>query len=175
MDQGSELAQSFALSDLLLRKHRYVMEPTGADGPSQNGAIDIYNDKLAVCTWTLLYGAGLPPKYWSSALQRSVYLHNRLIHTITKKTPFEALYGYKPDIGHLKLFGSRVCIKISGIRRGKLDRHNFKGIFLDYTATDNNIVYLDLNSGVVKPFHHAQFNEVWYLQSSRPPCGSAPV
>ena len=36
-------------------------------------------------------------------------------------------------------------------------------------ATDNNIVYLDLNSGVVKRCHHAQFDEAWYLQSSRPP------
>ena len=145
------------------------MEPTGADSPSQNGAVEIYNDKLAVRTRTLLYGAGLPAKYWSSALQHSVYLHNRLVHTVTKKTPFEALYGHKPDIGHLKLFGSRVCVKISGIRRGKLDRHDFKGIFLGYTATDNNIVYLDLNSGVVKRCHHAQFDEAWYLQSSRPP------
>jgi hypothetical protein len=66
-DQGGELARLFALSDLLLRKHRYVLEPTGADSPSQNGVVEIYNDKLAVCTRTLLYGAGLPTKYWSSA------------------------------------------------------------------------------------------------------------
>ena len=152
------------------------MEPTGADSPSQNGAVEIYNDKLAVRTRTLLYGAGLPAKYWSAALQHSVYLHNRLVHTITKKTPFKALYGHKPDICHLKLFGSRVCVKMSGIRREKLDRHDFKGIFLGYTATDNNIVYLDLNSGVVKRCHHAQFDEAWYLQHNRPPPrGTAPV
>ena len=158
-DQGGELTRSSALSDLLLRKYHYVLEPTGADSPSQNGAVEIYNDKLATCTRTLLYGAG----------QHSVYLHNRLIHTITKKTPFKALYGHKPDIRHLKLFGSCVCIKMLGIRRGKLDRQDFKGIFLGYTATDNNIVYLDLNSGVVKCCHHAQFDEAWYLQNTRPP------
>jgi hypothetical protein len=33
-DQGGELARLFALLDLLLRKHRYVLEPTGADSPS---------------------------------------------------------------------------------------------------------------------------------------------
>ncbi len=32
-DQGGELARSFAYSDLLLRKHKYVVEPTGADSP----------------------------------------------------------------------------------------------------------------------------------------------
>lgn len=41
-DQGGELARSFAYSDLLLR--------TGADSPSQNGAVEIYNAKLAVRT-----------------------------------------------------------------------------------------------------------------------------
>ena len=92
-----------------------------------------------------------------------------MVHTTTRKTPFEGLYGIKPDIGHLKLFGSRVCVKQSGKRRSKLDRHDFKGLFLGYTATDQNIVYLDLDSGVVKRSHHAQFNEAWYLQDSRPP------
>ena len=98
-----------------------------------------------------------------------MYLHNRLVHTVTKKTPFDALYGHKPNIGHLKLYGSRVCVKILGIWHGKLDRHDFKGIFLGYTAMGNNIDYLDLNSGVVKRCHHAQFDEAWYLQSNRPP------
>jgi hypothetical protein len=168
-DQGGELARSSHLLDMVLRKYNYVFEPTGADSPSQNGAVEIYNDKLAVRARTLLYGSGLPAKYWSAALVHSVYLANRLVHTVIKKTPFEAYYGLKPDIGHLKLFGSRVCVKRSGIRRGKLDKHDFKGIFLGYTATDQNIVYLDLDSGTVKRSHHAQFDEAWFLQNSRPP------
>ena len=98
-----------------------------------------------------------------------VYLHNRLVHATTRKTPFEGLFGIKPDIGHLKLFGSRVCVKQTGKRRTKLDRHDFKGLFLGYTATDQNIVYLDLNSGLVKRSQHAPFDEAWYLQASRPP------
>ena len=168
-DQGGELARSFALSDLVLRSHKYVLEPTGADSPSQNGSVEVYNNKLAVRARTLLYGSGLPAKYWSAALLHSVYLHNRLVHATTRKTPFEGMFGVKPDLGHLKLFGSRVCVKQTGKRRSKLDRHDFKGLFLGYTATDQNIVYLDLDSGTVKRSHHAQFDEAWYLQASRPP------
>jgi hypothetical protein len=168
-DQGGELARSLALSDLVLRTHTYVLEPTGANSPSQNGSVKIYNNKLTVHARTLLYGSGLPAKYWSSALLHSVYLHNRMVHASTRKSPFEGLYGMKLDIGHLKLFGSRVCVKQSGKRRSKLDCHDFKGLFLGYTATDQNIVYLDLDRGIVKQSHHAQFNEAWYLQDSRPP------
>ena len=98
-----------------------------------------------------------------------MYLHNRLVHSATHKTPFEGWYGRKPDVKHLKTFGSRVCVKRTGSRQYKLDRHDFTGIFLGYTATDQNIIYLDLDSGIVKSCHHAVFNEVWYLQQSRPP------
>ena len=80
------------------------MEPTVVDSPLQNKAVKIYNDKLAFWAQTLLYGAGLPAKFWSAALLHSVYLHNWLVHNVVKKTPYGGYYGFKPDIGHLKLF-----------------------------------------------------------------------
>jgi hypothetical protein len=88
---------------------------------------------------------------------------------VTKKTPFEGFYGQKPDIEYLKMFDSRVCVKQSGDRRSKLDRHDFTGIFLGYTASDHNIRYLDMDSGLVKSSHHAVFDEDWYMQPHRPP------
>ena len=50
-----------------------------------------------------------------------------------------------------------------------MDRHDFTGIFLWYTATDQNIVYLDMDSSIVKQSHHATFDEAWYLQPACPP------
>jgi len=92
-----------------------------------------------------------------------------LVHSETKATPFERYFGTKPDLSHLKVFGSRVCVKRSGDRSSKLDRNDFTGIFLGFTVTDHNILYLDMDSGLVKRSHHTQFDEAWYLQSTRPP------
>jgi hypothetical protein len=131
------------------------LKPTGVDSPSQNGAVEIYNDKLAVCTCTLLYGLGLPAKFWSATLIHLAYLHNRLAHTETGETPFKGYFGEKPDISSLKLFGSRVCVRRTGARWAKLNRLDFTGIFLGYLVTDQNILYLDLKSGCVKLSHHA--------------------
>jgi hypothetical protein len=154
-DQGGELTCLFAFSDMLLRKHNYVVEPTGAASLSQNGAIKIYNAKLAVCTQTWLFGSGLPEKYWLLALiHLVVYLHNILVHNMTWKTPFEAYFGVKPDLTCLKLFGSRVCVKRSGSHHIKLDQYDFKRLIWGCTAMDQNIVYLDLDFGVVKTSHH---------------------
>jgi hypothetical protein len=167
-DQGGELTRSSAFQDMLLWDFHYTLEPTGTDSPSQNGAAEIYNDKFAIRTRTLLYGSGLPAKFWSVALLHSVYLHNKLVHANTKVTPFEGYFGIKPDLSNLKVFGSRVCIKRSGDRSGKLDCNDFTGIFLGFTATDHNINYLDLDSGIVKHSRHTIFDEAWYLQPNRP-------
>jgi hypothetical protein len=153
---------------MLLREFGYVVETTGADSPFQNGAVEVYNGLIAVKVQTLLYMSGLPPKFWSAALLHTVYLHIRLVHLVTHKTPFEGHFGIKPELSYLKLFGAQVCVKRTGKRRSKLDCHDFTGIFLGYSATDQNIQYLDLMSGVVKSSHHAQFDEVWYLQHKQP-------
>ena len=168
-DQGGELAHSEAFIASMLRDRGYVVEPTGADSPSQNGGAEIYNNTLAVKVRTLLYGSGLPAKFWSAALLHAVFLHNRLVHSATDRTPYEAWHGRKPNVQYLKTFGSRVCVKVAGVRRCKLDRHDFTGLFIGYTATTQNIMYLDLTSGIVKSCHHAIFDEAWYLQPTRPP------
>jgi hypothetical protein len=146
-DQGGKLAQCPEFCTTMKQDYRYKVEPTGADSPSQNGAVEIFNLTLAGLVRTLLYGASLPAKYWSAALVHAVYITNRTVHSITKCTPFEAWVGTKPNLQHLKVFGSRVCVKKPGKQWAKLDQHDFTGIFLGYIATSKNIVYIDIHSG----------------------------
>jgi hypothetical protein len=56
-----------------------------------------------------------------------------------------------------------------GHRRSKHNKHDFTGLFLGYTSTDQNIRYLDVDSGNTKTSHHATFDKVWYLQDAQPP------
>ena len=88
-DQGGKLASKVAFCDILLRDFWYTLEPMGADSPSQNRAVEIYNNKFGIWTLSLLYGAGPPAKYWSAALVHAVFLHNRWVHSATSCTPFE--------------------------------------------------------------------------------------
>eukprot|EP00985_Skeletonema_marinoi_P014208 scaffold7170_cov177-Skeletonema_marinoi.AAC.1 len=118
---------------------------------------------------TLLYGANLNATYWSAALLHAVYLVNRRVHAKTKATPYERWFGHRPNLQQLKTFGSRVCVKRTGHRQTKLDKHHFDGLFIGYSRSDENIRYIDLSSGRVKLCHHAYFDECWYLQDSRPP------
>ena len=108
-------------------------------------------------------------QYWSVALVHAAFLHNRQVHSRTKRTLYEDWFGVKPNLRNLRMFGARVCAKRTGQRRAKLDHHDPRGMFLGYPATMANIVYLDLDSGRVKTCGHAKFDEAWYFQTSRPP------
>ena len=90
VDQGGELARCNEWRTMALKEHRYVVEPTGADSPSQNGQAERFNETIATITRTLLYGADLTARYWSAVALHAVYIMNRRPHSAIGKTPFEA-------------------------------------------------------------------------------------
>ncbi|KIK15938.1 hypothetical protein PISMIDRAFT_16132 [Pisolithus microcarpus 441] len=63
---------------------------------------------------------------------RHLPLHSFIILYTSSKTPFEMLYGYKPDISHLRVFGSRCFSWIPPERRMKNGPHSSKALFMGY-------------------------------------------
>jgi hypothetical protein len=105
-DQGGELTRSANFRTEMFTSKRYVVEPTGADSPAQNGSAEKCNHTLAVTTRSLLYGAGLPARFWSAALLHAAYIHNCCVHTTTKITPYKGWFGRRPDLKHMRVFRS---------------------------------------------------------------------
>ena len=58
-----------------------------------------------------LMDAGLPARFWAEAVKTAVYIHRRTPTASLNdhKTPFEALYGTKPFLHHMRRFGCIVC------------------------------------------------------------------
>ena len=50
--------------------------------------------------------------------------------TLAGKMPYEALYGVKPDVSNLHLWGSRVWVR--SLTAGKLDPRGREGRFIGY-------------------------------------------
>ena len=169
-DQGGELWKSFQFREVV-RKAKCIPEPTGADDPAQNGKAERPNQTLARMIRSMLYTAGLGHEYWSYALLHAVYIKNRLPHSAhdMKRSPYEALTGLKPNLSQLRVWGCRVNVKIPGKRRAKLDDLSATGIFLRYTATDKNIVYLDLKTNQEKIASHVVFDEANYTAEKTTP------
>lgn len=81
----------------------------------------------------MIHQARLPLNFWAEACNTAVYLHNRSPTTALKdKTPFECLFGEKPDISNLRVFGCICYVHIPDCRRKKLDPKSNRAIFIGY-------------------------------------------
>ena len=82
---------------------------------------------------SMLYHAKLPLEFWAEACSTAVYLHIRSPTTALKeKTPFVSLFGRRPDISQLKVFGCVSYVHVPDNQRRKLDAKAPKAIFVGY-------------------------------------------
>jgi hypothetical protein len=121
----------------------FILEPTAADDSFQNGIAERLNRTFGDMMCSMLYGAYLGPEYWSWALVYAAHIKNRLPHRAIPTTPYQAYTGKRPNIRLIHTFGSPVVARLSGCQLPKLDAHTATGIFLGFTATENNIYYRD--------------------------------
>ena len=72
--------------------------------------------------------------FWAEAISTTVYLLNRSpTKAVNGKTPYEAWYGRKPNVSHLKIFGSIAYAHVPCEKRHKLDDKSLKCIFVRYS------------------------------------------
>ena len=170
-DQGGELAKSSTFRTCI-NKAGYTLETTGAGASFQNAIAERPHRTLADMMRTMLSGANLTSDYWSHTLRHAVYIKNWLPHRSLPGhiTPFQAYSSRRPDLSHIRVFGSHVTVKHPRVCRTKLDAtHTTTGIFLGFTPTNRNIWFEDNTTGELKCARHAIFDEAHYSSDNRPP------
>ena len=170
-DQGGELAGSIAFRKCIALAG-YTLETTGAGASFQNAIVERPHRQLANMIRTMLTGANLDSTYWSHAIRHAVYIKNRLPHTALPGhlTPYQMYTGRRPDLTHIRVFGSHVTVKQPRVRHHKIDNtYTTTGVFLGFTSTDRTIWYEDYTTGELKSARHATFDEAHYTPNHRPP------
>jgi transposase InsO family protein len=72
--------------------------------PEQNNAAERLNWTIMERVRAMLVNSQLPRQLWAEAAVTANYLRNRAPTTAAPtKTPWELLYGTKPDVAHLQL------------------------------------------------------------------------
>ena len=90
--------------------------------PQQNGAAERLNRTLVETTRAMLLDARLPHQFWAEAISTAIYLRNRSPTSAVKgATPYQAWYKKRPEVEHLRVFGSTAYIHVPKNMRGKLD------------------------------------------------------
>ena len=109
--------------------HGYILEITAAESSFQNAIIKRSHHTLGNMMHSMLTGANLSNTFWIDALLHAVYVKNCLPHRAITVTPFQRFKGFKPNLSHFCVFGSKVNVKSQGLRSGKLNKHISTSIF----------------------------------------------
>lgn len=130
-DQGGEYKKSCVLK--YCKDNGIQQQFTVLHTPQQNGVVERKNRTLVECARSMLKGKNLSNGFWAEAIHTRVYLKNSIPSRILYfKTPFEALFVYKPGVKNLRVFGSKDFAHDPKEDRKKLNSKVIKGIFVGY-------------------------------------------
>ena len=109
------------------------MEQSVPYTPQQNDVAQRKNGSVKDMSTCLLHAKHLPPPLWDYGINYALYLQNRVSHkSVVGLTPFEALHGHKPNVYHLRVFGSKAWSRIPLDKRKAFQAQISECILLGY-------------------------------------------
>jgi transposase InsO family protein len=119
------------------------IQATAPYSPSQNGIAERFNRTLLELARAMLIAKNLPTFLWAEAISHAAYLRNHApTRALEGKTPEEAWTGRRPNISHLREFGSKVWIREEG-SIGKLEPRANRFIFVGFEDGPKAVRYYD--------------------------------
>lgn len=117
-----------------------------------NGVAERFNRSAMDIGRCLAREAKINNRYWPEIMKTVSYLKNRTIaNTSENKTPYEIFFGIKPNVKHLKIYGSKVFVRTPEVlRKGKWDDKAKLGVLVGYT---NNSYRVLINNRVINARH----------------------
>nr|CAH66391.1 OSIGBa0134J07.9 [Oryza sativa] len=99
----------------------------------QNGVAERKNRTINDMANSMLQDKGMPKSFWAEAVNTAVYILNRSpTKAVPNRTPFEAWYGKKPVIGHMRVFACICYAQVPAQKRVKFDNKSNRCIFVGY-------------------------------------------
>ena len=148
-DNGTEFVNEKMKS--LFKKCGIIHQRSVAYTPQQNGKAERANRTIVERARSMLADAGLPKTFWAEAANTAVYLINRSPTKSQEVTPEEAWSNVKPDLFHLRIFGSDIEFMTPKQKRKKWDHKSCKsGIFIGYPEHTKGYRVYDMESKQVE-------------------------
>jgi hypothetical protein len=81
----------------------------------------------------MMKSEGMPERFWGEAVSTAVYLLNRAAtKSVVGMMPYEAWYGRKPSVDHLRTFGCMVHVKTMTGHTSKLSDRSTPMVMIGY-------------------------------------------
>lgn len=129
---------------------------------------------MAIC---MLLDSGLDKRFWGEAVLTATYIQNRIPSRSVPKTPFEMSWGRKPDLDHMRVFGSPAYVHVPDVKRRKMEPKAKRLTFLGYSMEHNGYRFVDPETDCITISRDARFIEIENGTSSIefPASGTAPT
>jgi len=136
--------------------------------PEMNSVSERLNRTLQEKATTMLITSGLEKKFWNEAILTANYIKNRsptsaVGKQFKDKTPAEIWFKQKPNLSHLKIFGSLCYNYIPVNNRSKFEKKSTKCIFLGYTPSIGSYRLWDCEGNKLVIGRHVTFDETLIL------------
>ncbi|GKB86161.1 zinc finger, CCHC-type containing protein [Tanacetum coccineum] len=158
------LTGKFEAFEAFKRYKKMVEESSAPYSPQQNGVVERRNRTVMEMARSLLKGRNVPGEFWGEAVRHAVYHLNRLpSKSLPDITPYEAWYGKKPNLEHLKIFSCVVFAKCTSGHIKKLDDRSKKMVYFGVEdGTKGNQLY-DPQDKKLRPstFEEAVVHKAW--------------
>ena len=158
-DRGGEYLSSEY--KLFLEKEGVDHQVTMAGTPQQNGVAERMNRTLQEKGRSMLASSGLKGGFWGEAIMTAVYLRNRSPCRMLEedKTPEETWSGWKPSIGHLRVFGCKTFVLIPEEKRRKMEEKSWTGILVGYAHQSKGYRVYNPQTRMVETSRDVRFSE----------------
>jgi hypothetical protein len=111
--------------------------------PEQNGEADWDHRTTVEAARSKIHGTGLPLSLWAETVNHAVNTLNRTLSKQRRMTPYEMWHGTKPDIPHLRIFGSVTYVFIPDAERRKLEPRATKGLYVSESEQQKaNLIFI---------------------------------
>ncbi|KAJ6102323.1 Reverse transcriptase RNA-dependent DNA polymerase [Penicillium sp. IBT 16267x] len=128
-----------------------IWDPSPPHTPQLNGIAEIKNRYLVEPLVAIMTEYQLPKFLWGEVIQGVNFTANRLWHSKIDQSPYEALFGRRPEITKLRALGCQCWYFVDKTRRPtKLHPHMREARLLGYDERGNYTLY-DVESKALAP------------------------
>jgi hypothetical protein len=134
VDNTPELVQG--QMNTYCKAHGIAYEKTVPDSPPQNGIAERTNLTICSMARAMLIDADLRDYFWPFAVLAATHIKQRVPHASLppNTTPFELWFKHKPDLSHLRPFGTKCTVRVLTNRATKFEPRGETGCFLGYAS-----------------------------------------